>query len=87
MDSVQTTVELGAEWDGKLVERLRQAVIYSGGYMMLSSHDLGGSEELISYTIVLPEGELEAVAESHMGLRLSGPQTLVHKLAQAARQA
>jgi hypothetical protein len=80
MNTSWYTVDLGHEADGALVSRLHEAVIASGGAMTLSTHDVGGMEESISYEIVLPEGELEAVAETGMGLRLSGSEALVRKL-------
>jgi len=80
------TIELGDESDATLVARLHEAVIASGGSIALSTHDLGGTEELICYAIALPGGELEAIAETSMGLRLSGPQELVSALALLLRQ-
>lgn len=77
------TVELGHESDGELVARLHRAVIAFGGSMTLAGHDVGGMEESISYEIVLPEGELEALAETSLGLRLSGDEALVVRLVAA----
>jgi hypothetical protein len=79
------TVELGHESDGELVARLHRVVIAFGGSMTLAAHDVGGMEESICYEIVLPEGEVEAVAETNLGLRLSGPEPLVTRLMSTIR--
>ena len=78
------TLELGAEHDADLMARLLRAVAALGGSLDLASHDVGGTEEYICYDIVLPEGELTVVAETALGLRLSGPEALVLRLARAA---
>jgi hypothetical protein len=85
MSDALHTVELGHESDAALVARLHRAVLDCGGAMTLAEHDVGGMEESICYEIVLPEGELTAVAETSLGLRLTGPEALVLRLADAAR--
>jgi hypothetical protein len=87
MSDALHTVELGHESDAAVVARLHRAVLECGGSMMLAEHDVGGMEESISYEIVLPEGDLIAVAETSLGLRLTGPETLVLRLALAVRDA
>jgi hypothetical protein len=81
MNASLYTIELGHESDGELVAHLQRTVIACGGSMTLAAHDVGGMEESICYDIALPEGELEAVAETGLGLRLSGPEALVSMLA------
>ena len=87
MNDARHTVELGHEADGELAARLHRAVVAFGGSMTLAAHDVGGMEESISYEIILPEGELEAVAETSMGLRLSGAEELVVRLAAVLKSA
>ena len=87
MNGAPHILELGHEADGELVMRLHRAVVALGGSMTLATHDVGGMEELISYEIILPEGELEVVAETSMGLRLSGDEELVVRLAAALKTA
>jgi hypothetical protein len=80
MDASIYAIEIGYESDGELIARLHSVVIACGGSMTLAAHDVGGMEESICYDIVLPEGELEAIAETGMGLRLSGSEILVSLL-------
>jgi hypothetical protein len=76
------TINLGAETDDDLFERLRIAIIDLGGSIDDSEWALGGSQEVTTYKIVLPAGTLEAVSETYMGLSLVGDETLVTPLAQ-----
>jgi hypothetical protein len=69
MNASLYTIELGHESDGELVAHLQRTVIACGGSMTLAAHDVGGMEESICYDIALPEGELEAVAETGLPRR------------------
>ncbi len=75
------TIHLGSETDDDLFERLCSEVVGMGGSIADSQWVLGGSQERTTYTINLPTGTLEAVAETYVGLSLVGDAALVHPLA------
>lgn len=72
---------LGSETDDTLFDRLYSSVQSLGGSITDSGWALGGSQEITTYTIVLPTGSLEAIAETYIGLSLRGPTELVNSLA------
>ena len=74
-------VLLGAETDDVLFERLRAEVLALGGSIQNAEWTIGGSQEVTTYTILLPEGRLEAIAETYVGLSLRGPASMVSLLA------
>ena len=79
-------IELGPEWDGELLLRLRSVVTAEGGTMKESSWGVGGSQEVCSYVIQLPDGAIQATTETYMGLVISGPSALVQRIAHLVKQ-
>ncbi|MFZ2990282.1 hypothetical protein [Ideonella sp.] len=74
-------VLLGSEYDDDLFYRLVAEVEAMGGSITDKGWILGGSQEITVFQISLPEGELEAVAETYVGLSLRGALPLVEALA------
>lgn len=72
---------LGSEGDDNLFDRLVSAVKDMGGSIVDTEWVLGGSQELTRYSIRLPAGNLEALAETYIGLTLCGNPELVRLLA------
>jgi len=72
---------LGSEADDDLFDRLLVAVKDLGGSIVDAEWRLGGSQELTRYIITLPTGNLEALAETYIGLTLCGNSDLVRLLA------
>ena len=75
-------VMLGSDTDDSLFQRLCDEVHSLGGSIEDTKWLLGGSQEITTYTIILPEGMLEAEADTYVGLSLRGPLELVSMLAQ-----
>ncbi|WP_334158178.1 hypothetical protein [Oryzomicrobium sp.] len=73
-------VILGPEYDFELFSRLTTEIEALGGSIGGQEWTLGGSQELTVFHITLPEGELEAVAETYVGLSLRGELSLVQQL-------
>ena len=71
---------LGPEWDEALLARLKAAVLAAKGTMSESSHAVAGSQEITTFAIVLPGGQLTATSETYMGLSIQGPAHLVEQL-------
>ena len=80
-------VYLGSEADDALFDQLCEAVRSLGGSISDSEWVLGGSQEMTTYKIILPNGSLKAVAETYVGLSIQGPAVLVSALAQRIMQA
>ena len=78
-------IELGPEWDAGLLSRLHATVVSAGGAMKNVSWGVGGSQEVTSYRIQLPDGEIEAEAQTYMGLVLRGRPELVEPLVRAIK--
>lgn len=76
-----TEVVLGDEDDDALFERLVAEVAALGGSITDKEWTLGGSQEMTVYNIALPDGNIEAVAETYVGLSLRGTPSLVERLA------
>jgi len=72
---------LGDEHDKALFERLCKAVARHGGTVTKREWGLGGSQEVAVFEINLPDGRLEAVAETYVGLSLIGPESVVARIA------
>ncbi len=77
---------LGDEYDDALFERLCKAVVRLGGSIKDREWVVGGSQEVTTFEIELPDGRLEAIAETYVGLSLSGPEALVARLAQETQE-
>lgn len=75
-----TEVRLGDEHDDALLARVRAAVRAAGGQMGRPDWGVGGSQEIVTYRVTLPEGQLRLTAETYVGLSLSGPPVLVQTL-------
>lgn len=80
-------VLLGCETDIALLEKLRLAVEALGGSIKDAQWALGGSQEITTYSISLPGGSIEAVAETYVGLSLQGNSSLVSLLASKVKSA
>jgi len=76
----ETTCILGSEWDDDLLAALRHAVQAVGGIMTRQTYSVVGSQEIITYQLDLPDGKLNATAETFAGLSISGPALLVDKI-------
>jgi hypothetical protein len=76
---------LGSETDTALLAALKSVVLMSGGSMAETTFGVGGSQELITYSIAVPGGQIEAVSETYIGLSLRGPTAIVEEIAQAVR--
>jgi len=75
-----TEVRLGDEHDDALLVRVRDAVLAAGGQISRPDWGVGGSQEICTYRVTLPEGQLRLTAETYVGLSLSGPPVLVQAL-------
>lgn len=75
-----TEVRLGDEHDDALLARVRAAVLAAGGQISRPDWGVGGSQEIVTYRVTLPEGSLRLTAETYLGLSLSGPSILVQAL-------
>ena len=76
-----TEILLGSEYDDDLFYRLVAEVKGMGGSITDKEWVLGGSQEITTFQISLPDGKLEAVAETYVGLSLRGASPLVESLA------
>ena len=76
-----TEVVLGDEYDDALFERLVAEVSALGGSITDKEWNLGGSQEKTVFEISLPDGNIEAVTETYVGLSLRGTPLLVERLA------
>lgn len=76
-----TEIVLGSEYDDALFARLAAEVDALGGSITDKEWTLGGSQEMTVFQIKLPDGEIEAVAETYVGLSLRGTTSLVEQLA------
>lgn len=76
-----TEIMLGNEYDDDLFERLVAEVAALGGSITDKEWTLGGSQEMTIFEIALPDGNIEAVAETYVGLSLRGTSSLVERLA------
>ena len=72
---------LGDEYDDALFARLCNAVERLGGSIKDREWVLGGSQEVATFEIELPDGRLQAIAETYVGLSLNGPEALVARVA------
>lgn len=76
-----TEIVLGSECDDALFARLVAEIEVQGGSIIEKEWTLGGSQEIAVFQINLPDGEIEAVAETYVGLSLRGTTSLVEQLA------
>ncbi len=76
----EISITLGAEHDSALWSRLEATVIARGGSLVESSYAVAGSQEIITYEVVLPGGRLQVTSETYIGLVLEGPTSLVREL-------
>lgn len=76
-----TEIVLGDECDDALFERLVAEVAALGGSITDKKWTLGGSQEMTVFQISLPDGSIEAVVETYVGLSLRGTPSLVEPLA------
>jgi hypothetical protein len=85
--SGESEVVIGPEFDAELLGRLRRVVEAARGSISESSYGVGGSQEVITYEILLPSGMLVATAETYIGLSIRGPAALVEEVRLAVQQA
>lgn len=76
-----TEIVLGDEYDDALFERLVAVVAAHGGSITDKEWTLGGSQVMKVFQISLPDGSIEAVVETYVGLSLRGAPSLVEPLA------
>ncbi|MCH7344471.1 hypothetical protein LZ017_13895 [Pelomonas sp. CA6] len=77
-----TEIVLGSEYEDDLFFRLVAEVEALGGSIADKEWTLCGSQDMTVFKISLPSGNLEAVAETYVGLSLRGtPAALVEQLA------
>lgn len=76
-----TEIMLGDEYDDALFARLAAEIAALGGSIIDKEWTLGGSQEMTVFQISLPGGNIEAVAETYVGLSLRGTPALVDLLA------
>lgn len=76
-----TEIVLGDEFNDALFRRLVAEVEALGGSIADKEWTLGGSQEITVFQIALPDGGIEAVAETFVGLSLRGTDALVELLA------
>ena len=76
-----TEIVLGDEYDDALFERLVAEVSALDGSITEKEWSLGGSQEKTVFEISLPDGNIEAVTETYVGLSLRGTPSLVERLA------
>ena len=76
-----TEIVIGSEYDDALFARLVAEIEALGGSILDKEWSLGGSQEMTIFQIKLPDGEIEAVAETYVGLSLRGTPSLVEQLA------
>lgn len=74
-------IVLGSEHDDALFARLVAEIKALGGSITDKEWTLGGSQEITVFQITLPDGDIEAVAETYIGLSLRGTTSLVDHLA------
>ena len=74
-------ITIASEWNDAALSRLTAEVAAMGGSMAQREWVVGGSQELTTYKISLPGAELEAIAETYIGLSLRGDQQSVEALA------
>lgn len=72
--------EIGAEWDTVLLIRLRDVVTGWGGTMTETLRGVAGSQDIAEFEILLEGLVVVVTAETYMGLRLRGPESLVDRL-------
>ena len=70
-------VVIGSETDNALVERIQAVVSRLHGGISNPEWTIGGSQEIATYKISLPSGNLEVVTETYIGVTLRGPEALV----------
>lgn len=75
-------VTLGSETDDALFERLVAEVRAMGGSITDKEWQLGGSQEVVTFQITLPDGDLEAVCDTYAGLFLRGEPGKARELAE-----
>lgn len=76
-----TEIVLGDEYDDALFARLATEVAALSGSITEKEWTLSGSQEMTVFQIALPDGQIEAVAETYLGLSLRGTRSLVEQLA------
>ncbi|MDT9002486.1 hypothetical protein RQP53_24655 [Paucibacter sp. APW11] len=70
-------IVLGSECDDALFAKLCAVIESLGGSVADAEWVLGGSQELTRFAIKLPNGTLEAISETYIGLLLRGEDDLV----------
>ena len=81
LGSTVTEIVLGDEYDDALFARLAVEIAALGGVITDKEWTLGGGQDVTVFQITLPDGNIEAVAETYIGLSLRGPTELVEQLA------
>ncbi len=70
-------IVLDSEYDDALFAKLCAVVESLGGSIADTEWVLGGSQEITKFAVALPNGNLEAIAGTYIGLLLRGEDDLV----------
>jgi hypothetical protein len=80
------TITLGDEYDASLMDALRVVLLRYGAEEMETSWGVGGSQEVSTVTVQVGHTVILVVAETYMGLSLTGPRAIVEQVAEQVRQ-
>lgn len=71
------TIILGDEYDDLLIEKLKLILKNEGGTILSKNQDLGGSQEINEYSILLNGIILKLEIETYIGISLTGPTNII----------
>jgi hypothetical protein len=74
---------IGPEFDGPLIARIRQFLTEFGFKQVDYWNGLVGSQEILHWEYSNPEGRLVLEAETYIGVTIEGPGPLVKKIKEA----
>jgi predicted SpoU family rRNA methylase len=76
----EITVVLGDEYDESLRDTVRNVVSQLNGKTLDKNWTVGGSQEIEYWDVVIEGQKVHIEAETYVGLSLTGPELLVHKM-------
>ncbi|MDJ0909311.1 MAG: hypothetical protein QNI99_08950 [Woeseiaceae bacterium] len=80
MKETSETWIVGAEYEAALLDKLGRALLSLGYENDAELHGVAGSQELREWIARGPRGKLQIVAETYIGLSVTGPPDLVEEL-------